>query len=147
MVAWIPIFLPAIMGMVPLSFLTATGLGVEASKLVLEWGGMGVLAAAFLFMLKWMMTRFEKSLETIEKRQDVTTKAIDVNTAAIIGIHQTLLAHDLTMVGIKPGDGEAMDEQAGTALKKYREVQSQLEVMKGALLKHSYEVTKHTVGG
>ena len=92
----------------------------------LNFGGFGLLSFGFIFMLRWMMTKFEAALAQISDRQTSHSKSLQLHGALIIGLQKQLLAHDLTVHGINPSTGADADERAAGALKKYEECQKSL---------------------
>jgi hypothetical protein len=111
-------------------------------RLLTEWGIQGVVAVAFLFLLRWMMTRFEVALTKITERQDHHATSLDVLTCAILSLQQQLLVHDLTVSGLNPAAGATVDERVRKALKRFEEVQNMLKelqrlVQSGAHYKRS----------
>lgn len=83
---------------------------------------LGVVSGAFIFMLRWMMTRFEKELKSINKSQVDCGKTIAALSVVIVSMQKQLLSHDLTVHGINPSTGADNDERARVAIKKYNEL-------------------------
>ena len=92
----------------------------ETIKILLEGG---IVGACLIFLLKWMLTRWEKSLEKIEKR-------IVVFSVSILTLQQVLIRHDLTVHGFNPSLGKDLEESAKLAITKYDALYAILEDLK-----------------
>ena len=92
----------------------------------------GILPAMFAFVLRWMMTRFERDLQRLGEKQQKAAKASTAQALMIVELQKQVLAHDLSMTGIDPAD-EMLPDTARMALKKYTEVVESLTQVEQAL--------------
>ena len=97
----------------------------------------GVVAVAFVIVLRWMMTRFEVELKEIRKEQEKSasrmSRAVAAQALVIASMQKQLLSHDLTVTGINPSTGTEINERAQAALNKYEELQHVLVECQQAL--------------
>lgn len=97
---------------------------------LLELGGFGVLAIAFLLVLRWMMTRFDYTIKS-------NTCAILTLSASMMATQHILLAHDLTVTGINPSTGADLDARAQRAYTKYCDLEHKIDetrrIVEGAI--------------
>ena len=88
---------------------------------------LGVVGTAFMLMLRWMMTRFERELRDLRAGQQETSTTIAALSVVIVSLQKQLLAHDLTVHGINPSTGGDTNERANRAIKKYTELRHVLD--------------------
>ncbi len=89
----------------------------------IEGGAAVAMAGAFIFTLRWMLTRFDRALRRIEAR-------IDGQTAALLSLHQTLVAQDFTRLVEHADD----DEKHKAIARQYAEIQRSVEEVRQAVM-------------
>lgn len=91
----------------------------------------GIVAAAFLYILYWLLNSQSRALEEHAKSAQLANlevaRAIRNLVAAVMGMQQQLLTHDLTVSGLNPNAGSNFEERDSLALRKYNEVMKTLE--------------------
>lgn len=113
-------------------------------ELIARAAEFGVVAVSFVFVLRWMMTRFEKELEDIRETQVDTAqemivatrklqRAVIAQSLIVTSMQKQLLSHDLTVTGINPSTGSELNERAEKAVQKYEELQHSLNDCQVAL--------------
>ena len=103
------------------------------SNPIADYGAVTVLGAAFLLILRFMMSQFTNSLKSIIRGQERHSTSIDAVTTTILTMQQILLAHDLTVTGINPSLGETVEERAKVELDKYTKLQNMIGEQKKAI--------------
>lgn len=98
-------------------------MAVATPTLLIEsWGQLGawaIVGGAFLFVIRWLMTQFQKALER-------NTTHLAVQSLLIVSLQKQLLAHDLTVSGLNPHSGSDIDERTNKGYMKYRELHKDL---------------------
>ena len=94
---------------------------------------LGIVGSAFIFMLRWVLMRFDKSQQRIYV-------GLTTNTLCLIAMQKQFLTHDLTVSGLNPSAGADLDERARLAIRKYDEIQTTLNTIY-AQIKRELEVT------
>lgn len=103
----------------------------------------GILAAAFLYILHWLLNR--QSKEMAEQSKVAQLSNLEVASSirglvnAVTAMQQQLLTHDLTMSGLNPDAGATFEERDSLALKKYQDVMTALEEQRETLRKLNQE--------
>lgn len=91
----------------------------------------GILAAAFLYILHWLLNRQSKEMEEHSKVAQLTNLEVASSIRglvnAVTAMQQQLLTHDLTMSGLNPDAGATFEERDSLALKKYNDVMAAME--------------------
>jgi hypothetical protein len=91
----------------------------------------GIVAAAFLYILYWLLNIQSRALEEHAKSSQLANlevaRAIRNLVVAIMGMQQQLLTHDLTVSGLNPSTGATFEERDSLALRKYTDVMKTLE--------------------
>ena len=91
----------------------------------------GIIAAAFLYILYWLLNK--QALEVSESTKSIQLTSIEVGrsirslTSVIMGMQQQLMAHDLTVSGLNPAAGATFEERDSLAFKKYTDVMKLLQ--------------------
>ena len=96
-------------------------------NMIAEIGAIAVVMGSFGFMLRWVLQKFDKSINSL-------VRAVNVNTVAVLAMQKQLLAHDLTVTGLNPATGVDIDERTNKALAKYREISLDMEELKRLVL-------------
>lgn len=86
---------------------------------IVDYGGLAVLAGAFMFMLKWMLGNFQTQM----KQMVASTRA---NTVTVLTMQKQLLAHDLTVRGLNPSTGDSAEERDRIAYPVYKDLRDSL---------------------
>jgi hypothetical protein len=91
----------------------------------------GIVAAAFLYILHWLLNKQSRELESQFKTAQITNlevaKAIRSLVSAVLGMQQQLMTHDLTVTGLNPSTGTNFEERDSMAFKRYTEVMKKLD--------------------
>jgi hypothetical protein len=91
----------------------------------------GIIAAAFLYILHWLLNKQSKEAAEHSKQSQLTSlevaSAIRGLVNAVTAMQQQLLTHDLTMSGLNPDSGASFEDRDSLALKKYNDVMLALE--------------------
>lgn len=95
-------------------------------NVILQGGALLALSIAFLWMVRALLTEFR-----ISSREQ--TRAININTAAVVAFQKQLLIHDMTVSGINPSLGPDVAARAAKAYSKYCEVAKSLDAITKAL--------------
>lgn len=95
---------------------------------IVDKGASAVIAIAFLSILGWMA-------RVAQRQMDKISRSLDINSAAIIGLQQQVLAHDLTASGIAHlMEPEDVDPKVRGLRTKYDDVQRSLDELRKMLL-------------
>jgi hypothetical protein len=73
---------------------------------ITQLGGIGVLAVAFILIVRWMLTQFERSLQKISGTNVIQTNELRKHTSVLLTTQQIILQHDWTTTGITNGASE-----------------------------------------
>jgi hypothetical protein len=91
----------------------------------------GIIAAAFLYILYWLLNKQSQLVSENSKRTQLTNIEVAQSIRGMInivmGMQQQLMLHDLTVTGLAPTDEADSDLKDSLAYKKYSEVMSTLE--------------------
>ncbi len=91
----------------------------------------GVIAAAFLYTLYWLLNKQSRKAAEQSRRAQLTNieVAYSIRTLAnaVTGMQQQLLMHDLTVSGLNPDAGNTFEERDSLAYKKYQDVMNSIE--------------------
>ena len=91
----------------------------------------GIIAAAFLYILHWLLNKQSRETEENSRYARLTNMEVARSmrslVSVVLGMQQTLLAHDLTVSGLNPSAGATFEERDSIALKKYTDVMKMLE--------------------
>lgn len=97
----------------------------------------GILAAAFLYILHWLLNRQSKEMAEHSKIAQLSNLEVASSIRglvnAVTGMQQQLLTHDLTMSGLNPEAGATFEDRDSLALKKYQDVMTALEEQRETL--------------
>jgi len=111
----------------------------QGSLTVLVVGG---IMTMFFYMIKHLTTRTSSDLErfvktistdlnelrkTIENNSKAQEQLQILNMKILVGLQQTLLAHDLTVTGLNPSTGADFEERDSRAYVKYKECATRYE--------------------
>lgn len=103
-----------------------------------ELGGFGLLGGAFVFVLRWLLTKFDEAQAATTRAIERMTQSIvgtaNIQAVALLNLQSQLMLHDLTVSGLNPSAGGDVDERSNKAFKKYTEILQHLEDMKRVLL-------------
>ena len=107
----------------------------------------GIIAAAFLYILHWLLNKQSRETEENSKNARLTNMEVACSirslVSAVLGMQQTLLAHDLTVSGLNPSTGATFEERDSMALKKYTDVMKMLEEQRETIHQLNQEVDRH----
>lgn len=91
----------------------------------------GIIAAAFLYILYWLLNK--QAIEISENTKSIQLTNLEVArsirslTSVMLGMQQQLMAHDLTVSGLNPAAGATFEERDSLAFKKYSDVMKLLQ--------------------
>lgn len=88
----------------------------------------GVLGFFVYILLRWVLIRLHKDASRM-------LRSVDVNSAAVIAMQKTLLAHDLTVTGNNPSTGKNPEERENKAYRKYQEIAATLDHLQETVLR------------
>lgn len=97
-----------------------TTLAEIAMNSFVDLGGIGVLAASFMFMLKWMLGSFQTQMKQM-------TAATRANTVTVLMMQKQLSSHDLTVRGLNPAAGDTQEERNNTAYIVLKQLRSDFD--------------------
>lgn len=83
-------------------------------------GGMAIVGAGFILMLKHLLNQQGKTSNEI-------TQAIHTNSLLLLQLQKELLRHDATVRGLNPSVGKDQDERVNQALEIYENIQQEIE--------------------
>ncbi len=105
---------------------TVFGLGFADFKL---FGELGVLAGAFILLLRWtlgtLLSAFKDGMKTQTEAITKLSRSVAVNSLMITAFGQQLLAHDLTVTGINPSTGKDAEGRDSKAYERYNRLGEQ----------------------
>jgi len=100
----------------------------QGSLTVLVVGGVMTM---FFWMIKYLTTRISTDLKDLRRVIEANSKAQEqlqiLNMKILVGLQQTLLAHDLTVTGLNPSTGADFEERDSRAYVKYKECATRYE--------------------
>ena len=91
----------------------------------------GIIAAAFLYLLYWLLNKQSHQMEEQTKYARLTNlevaRSIRSLVSAVLGMQQQLMEHDLSVTGLNPKTDSTFEERDSLALKRYNDVMKTLE--------------------
>jgi hypothetical protein len=90
-------------------------MGPEEIGRYVDLGAVGVLGAAFLVVMRWMLNQMSRQFRAIER-------AIEVQNMVILDLHHTMIRHDAKVRGVNPTVGENQEEACKAAAEDLKEV-------------------------
>lgn len=88
---------------------------VESIGRYVDLGAVGVLGAAFLVVMRWMLNQMSRQFLAIER-------AIEIQNMVILDLHHTMIRHDAKVRGVNPSVGENTEEACKAAAEDLKEV-------------------------
>jgi len=104
----------------------------------------GIIAAAFLYILYWLLNKQSQLVSENSKHTQLTNIEVAQSIRGLInivmGMQQQLMVHDLTVTGLGADDAD-QESKSSLAYKKYSEVMSTLEEQR-ALIRQMNEAAE-----
>lgn len=85
---------------------------MQEGGLFMQYGALGMLALAFLLVLKWMLTNQTREMRSI-------TASLYTVALTQVDMHRTLMMHDAQVRGVNPSAGEDMNDAHEKAYEQY----------------------------
>ena len=106
----------------------------------------GIIAAAFLYLLYWLLNKQSHQMEEQAKYARLTNlevaRSIRSLVSAVLGMQQQLMEHDLSMSGLNPTNDASFEERDSLALKRYNDVMATLEEQRNLLHQMNQEADR-----
>jgi|TARA_B100000902_G_C26924808_1_gene723477 hypothetical protein len=86
----------------------------------LQLGAVGVLGAAFIIVIRWMLEQMTSKLNDV-------SIALKAGSLVQLDMHKTLIVHDAQIRGVNPTAGNDVTEMHANALAEYQKVLQSVE--------------------
>lgn len=95
----------------------------SATDYIFQGTALTAVLVAFGVIIRWMLNRFDSTLDQIVQTQRI-------HTVTILNLQQQILIHDLTVSGLNPATGADFDERDSKAFTRYAAIQEGMEDLK-----------------